>query len=106
MSGKDNPFSPDDKKKMLLWCARHCCLCGKFAGIGIEVAHLEPNKNDIDNGMPLCFDCHAAIGHYNYGHPRGNKYSLPELKIRRDQVYDEHTCHLISPVSCEITQQT
>ena len=97
-------FNEDDKVKLLLWCARHCCLCGKFAGVHIEIAHLEPKSSDIDNAIPLCFDCHAAIGHYNRRHPRGRKYSIKELKARRDQVYEQHTRHLVPPVLYKLTQ--
>lgn len=97
-------FNEDDKVKLLLWCARHCCLCGKFAGVGIEIAHLEPKSSDIDDAIPLCFDCHAEIGHYNRKHPRGRKYSIRELKARRDQVYEQHTRHLVPPVHFKLTQ--
>ncbi len=94
------PFSRKVKKKVLLWCARHCCLCGEPAGVHIEIAHLDNNNknNDIDNAMPLCYRCHAAIGHYNENHPRGNKYNIDELKARRNQVYDQQTSQLLSPV--------
>ncbi|MBK8998926.1 MAG: HNH endonuclease [Myxococcales bacterium] len=104
MGRREHEFQEADKNRVLLWCARHCCLCGKFAGLGIEIAHIDPQKSDIDNAMPLCFDCHAAIGHYNASHPRGRKYSIPELKARRDQVYDEHTQHLIAPVPYRVFQ--
>ncbi len=97
-------FDEDDKVKVLLWCTRHCCLCGKAKGVGIEVAHLDPKSSDIDNAIPLCFDCHAAIGHYNREHPRGRKYSINELKQRRNQVYEQHTRHLIAPVRYKLTQ--
>jgi len=88
---KNPPFSEDDKIKVLLWCGRHCCLCAKFSGIGIELHHIEPGSSDIDNAMPVCFDCRAAIGHYNRQAPRGRKYDPRELKERRNQVYEEHT---------------
>jgi hypothetical protein len=104
MTARRNEFSEHDKIKVLLWCGRHCCLCGKFSGVGIEVAHLDSRKSDIDNAIPLCFDCHAAIGHYSKEHPRGRKYSLEELKVRRNQVYEEHTCRLVPPVRAEMTQ--
>jgi hypothetical protein len=104
MTKRKYEFSDEDKIKILLWCGRHCCLCGKFAGVGIEVAHLEANKSDIDNAMPLCFDCHASVGHYNAKHPRGKKYSVKELKARRDQVYEKHTRHLVSPVHYYLIQ--
>jgi hypothetical protein len=105
MAKRKYEFSDEDKLKILLWCARHCCLCGKFAGVGIEVAHIEQNKSEIDNAIPLCFDCHAAIGHYNSNHPRGKKYSIEELKARRDQIYEKHTRHLVSPVHYSLTQK-
>jgi hypothetical protein len=104
MPSRRNDFREEDKIRVLLWCARHCCLCGKFAGLGIEVAHLDPKKSDVENAMPLCFDCHAAIGHYNARHPRGRKYSIPELRARRDQVYEEHTRHLVAPVTYRLSQ--
>ncbi len=84
MAKRKYDFSDEDKVKIILWCARHCCLCGEFSGIGIEVAHLERNSSDIDNAIPLCFDCHASVGYYNTKHPRGKKYSIKELKARRD----------------------
>jgi len=104
MARRKNDFREEDKIKVLLWCARHCCLCGKNAGVGIEVAHLERNRSDIENAIPLCFDCHGAIGHYNVQHPRGRKYSSCELRSRRDQVYEQHTRHLVSPTNYRVTQ--
>jgi hypothetical protein len=101
------PFDEDDVIKVLLWCGRHCCLCEKLAGVGIEVAHL-PGKesiSDIDDAIPLCFDCHAEIGNYNRSHPKGKRYGVKELKARRDQVYDKYTSHLVPPVDYRLTQQ-
>jgi hypothetical protein len=95
MARRNYDFAEDDKGKVLLWCARHCCLCGRFVGVGIELAHLDSKSRDIDDAIPVCFDCHAAIGHYNASHPRGRKYTTAELKARRDQVYDEHTRRLV-----------
>jgi hypothetical protein len=99
-------FSEDDCIKVLLWCRRHCCLCGKSAGVGIEVAHLpgRGTSSEIEDAIPLCFDCHAAIGHYNEMHPRGRRYGVKELKDRRDQVYNEQTSHLIPPISYVMKQ--
>jgi hypothetical protein len=72
--------------------------------VDIEVAHLDPRNWDIDNAIPLCFDCHAAIGHYNRKHPLGKKYSIRELKSRRDQVYEQYTRHLVPPVHYQLKQ--
>ena len=93
------------KIKMLLWCARHCCLCSGNAGPDIEMTHIS-NKggNEIDNGIPLCYDCHAKIGHYNKEHTRGNKYKDEELKACREQIYEERTRHLVPPIHFFLSQ--
>lgn len=103
-------FIEEDKIKCLLWCDRHCCLCRKNCGPDIEVAHIDqklPREklNAIDNAIPLCYDCHVKVGHYNTEHPRGNKYRPNELKRRREQVYEEFTRHLVPPIDFQITQR-
>jgi len=105
LARRKNEFAESDKVKALLWCARHCCLCGKAAGVGIEVAHLDPKLSDFDNAIPLCFDCHGATGHYNPRHPRGRKYNIAELKARRDQVYEQYTRPLVPPVLYFLAQR-
>jgi hypothetical protein len=103
---KRKEFREEDKIRVLLWSARHCCLCGRSVGPGIEIAHLDRrDDNRIENAIPLCFDCHAAIGHYNDEHPRGRRYAVTELRARREQVYEQHTRHLVSPVEYRISQQ-
>jgi len=99
------PFKEKDKTKVLLWCERHCCLCGKACGSDIEVAHIDSEGgNDLDNAIPLCYECHAEIGRYNKEHPRGTKYKPKELKKIRDQAYEEYTRHLVPPMHFEVTQ--
>jgi hypothetical protein len=56
------PFSEDDKIKILLWRDRHCGLCGQIARINIICHHIEQegeNTGDIDNAIPLCLNCHG-----------------------------------------------
>lgn len=102
------PFSEDVRNKVLLWSDRYCCLCKKPCGINIEVHHLVPEEpggsDDIENAIPLCFECHGAVQHYNPSHPIGTKYKPEELKKRREQVYEEFTRHLVPPIHYEITQ--
>jgi hypothetical protein len=105
MARRKYDFDEEDKVKVLLWCARHCCLCGKACGVGIEVAHLDKGSKDIDEAIPLCFDCHAQIGHYDRSHPRGRMFSHRELKARRDQVYEEYTSHLVPRLRYGLSQQ-
>lgn len=104
MARRPNDFAQDDKIKVLLWCDRHCCLCGTSVGARIEVAHIDSKKSNIEEAIPLCFDCHAEIGHYNREHPRGKKYDARELKTRRDQIYDQYTSHLVPPVHYQLVQ--
>lgn len=98
--------SPEEiRTKILLWCSRHCCLCGKQCSTNIEIHHIDKNhnNNDIDNLIPLCFDCHSEIERYNSIHPKGNKYRTEEIKSRREQIYDLHTLKYIRDVSIKIS---
>lgn len=104
MAKKD--FPEDVKIKCLLWSDRHCCLCGKQCGTGIEIAHINAKgPNTIDNAIPLCFDCHEKIGHYNIEHPKGNKYRPKELISRRDQIYDRFTSYLVPQIDFQVIQR-
>ncbi|KYG82630.1 hypothetical protein AWN68_12605 [Roseivirga echinicomitans] len=57
----------------------------------MEVHHLvqeaDGGANSLENAIPLCFDCHADAGHYNSRHPKGTKFSIPELTNARDDWY-------------------
>ncbi|MCW4050567.1 MAG: hypothetical protein NWE89_12615 [Candidatus Bathyarchaeota archaeon] len=83
------PFPPIVAESLLVKSNRRCCLCRTFKGTKIEIHHIEPDGgNDEDNGIPLCFDCHADVGSYNPNHPKGRKYTPSELKKHRDQWFD------------------
>jgi hypothetical protein len=96
---KRKNFNKKDKIKMLLWCERHCCLCGKQCGIDIEIAHILSNQdNRFDNGIPVCYDCHSKMGMYNELHPKGNKISPEEIKQQRELIYEKFTSQYIVPL--------
>lgn len=82
-----------NKIKVLTMCKRHCSLCEQNKGLKMEVHHIiqraDDGTDDIDNLIPLCFDCHQEVGSYNPNHPKGNKYSVEELKARRNSVYEK-----------------
>jgi hypothetical protein len=67
---------------MLLWCARHCCFCGKACTTNIVIHHIDgdPSNNNFDNLIPVCFDCHGELERYNPEHPLGTKYRHLEIK--------------------------
>lgn len=100
-------FPEKVKIKCLLWSDRHCCLCGKQCGTNIEIARIDANgAKTIDNAIPLCFDCHEKIGHYNSEHPKGNKYRPKELITRRDQIYDRYTSYLVPQIDFQVIQRS
>jgi len=94
-------FSSATKEEALVASGRRCCLCRLFKGVRLEVHHIQPpsagGSNDLDNAIPLCFDCHADVGHYNPDHPRGNRYSDTELRRHRDRLYDQIKSGHLSP---------
>lgn len=85
-------FSPAIQQKVLNDSARHCCVCHRYKGIKMEVHHLrqeaDGGPNTYENAIPLCFDCHSDAGHYNDKHPKGIKFSIPELIKARDNWYE------------------
>jgi len=84
-------FSTKVKVDVLAACGRHCCLCHKFCGSKIEIHHVHPKgdggDDEFDNAIPLCFDCHADMTSYDHKHPKGTKYTEPELKRHRNDWY-------------------
>jgi hypothetical protein len=97
---REKEFNEEVKRKVLLWSDRHCCVCGKVCGLDIEVAHIDPKlkgpkSSEIENAIPVCYHCHADLGRYYDGHPRGTKYKDEEIKMRRDQVYERYNRRLV-----------
>ena len=94
------------RARLLLWCARHCCFCGKACRTNIEIHHVDGNRsnNEIDNLIPLCFDCHGELTRYGATHRRGMKYRFLEIKTRRDQIYELHTLRYLRLVDMKISR--
>lgn len=84
-------FPKEIREKALIACKRHCVLCECEKGVNVECHHIIPHADGgpdtFENCIPLCFDCHSLVGSYNPKHPKGNKFSPEELKIRRDSFY-------------------
>ncbi len=74
---------------LLASCHRRCCICHRFCGVKMETDHICPKaeggSDDIDNIIPVCFECHAEIHLYNPQHPRGRRFTPVELRLHRDQ---------------------
>ncbi|MBN2287248.1 MAG: HNH endonuclease [Tissierellales bacterium] len=58
----------------------------------METDHIVPTSeegtDDIENAIPVCFECHAEIHSYNNDHPRGRKFTSEELKQHKQQWLD------------------
>src|SRR5258706_2402853 len=82
-------FPEKEAAKLLAKCHRRCCICHKFCGVKIELAHIEQradtHNDTIENAIPVCFECHAEIGLYNPRHPKGKRFSEAELRLHRKQ---------------------
>lgn len=85
-------FTRTIKLQAMIASARHCCVCHRYRGVKIEVHHIQQEAdggpNTFDNAIPLCFDCHSDAGHFNDRHPKGTKFSKPELIKARDVWYE------------------
>jgi len=106
MKKNRTPVREEDRAKILLWCARHCCFCGKACTTNIVVHHIDgnPQNNAIDNLIPVCFDCHGELERYNLEHPLGTKYRHLEIKTRREQIYELYTRDYLRPVEIKISR--
>lgn len=106
--GKDKRVAvPEEvRTRLFLWCARHCCFCGKSCTTNIEIHHIDrdSSNNDLDNLIPVCFDCHGELVHYSPEHPKGSKYRDREIKTRREQIYELHTRQYLRPVDIKISR--
>lgn len=78
----------------MLKCGRRCCLCHLPAGGKMEIHHIvqraDGGDESIENGIPLCFNCHAEVGHYNVEHPKGTKFTSKELRGHRDRWFETY----------------
>lgn len=82
-------FKKSEVAELLAKCKRRCCVCYRFCGVKIELHHIEHKANGgedkIENAIPLCFECHAEVNHYNDSHPKGRKFTNEELINHKKQ---------------------
>lgn len=81
------------KDECMIVCGRSCCICQKPCGVKMEIHPIDPKAkggvNTFENAIPVCFDCHAEIGHYSPSHPKGTSFSSAELKAHRNNWYQK-----------------
>ncbi len=82
-------FKREEVSELLVAVHRRCSICHRFCGTKIETDHIIPEADkgtdEIDNAIPVCFECHAEIHSYNDQHPRGRKFTPDELHGHKAQ---------------------
>jgi hypothetical protein len=78
-------FRPAEVDELLARTGRRCCICGRLHSI--QVHHIVPSEeggsDEIDNAIPLCPNCHAAVHHGISSGSATRGYTVRELKHHR-----------------------
>lgn len=71
--------------RMMVKCARRCCICRRFRPTKLQVHHIvlrsKGGTDDDDNLIVICLSCHADV-HSQV--PFTRRFSVEELKGHRD----------------------
>ena len=79
-------FDKAEAEQLLSECGRRCCICGLLHRV--QVHHIVPGDDNIENGIPLCPNCHDQV-HTSYSPGRTTRtYSPSELKLHRKRTID------------------
>ena len=84
-------FDKKETDQLLARCGRRCCICGLLHAV--QVHHIHPREkggsDNIENGIPLCPNCHDAV-HTGYSSGKTTKiYTATELKLHRQRTIDQ-----------------
>jgi hypothetical protein len=80
-------FDKGEAEKLLADCGRRCCICGRLHRV--QVHHIVPGNDNIENGIPLCPNCHDEA-HTPYSSGRTTRtYTSAELKLHRQRTIDQ-----------------
>jgi hypothetical protein len=83
-------FKKADSEKLLSVTGRLCCICGKAHGVSLHhiIPKEEGGKDDIDNAIPLCPNCHDEV-HGSGARGRTTRaYSAEELRLHRERTIE------------------
>jgi len=80
-------FDRKEAEQLLVDCGRRCCICGRLHRV--QIHHIIPGDDKIDNGIPLCPKCHDET-HTGYSPGRTTRsYTSEELKLHRKRTIDQ-----------------
>jgi hypothetical protein len=111
-------FDRNEVAELLVKCHRRCCICHRFCGVKMETDHITPKaeggKDEIENAIPVCFECHAEIHAYNDKHPKGRKFTPEEIRGHKEQwlkvcetrpeVFTEPSKYEVGPITALIDE--
>ncbi len=79
-------FNKTETEQLLSDCGRRCCICGHLHRV--QVHHIVPGDDRIENGIPLCPPCHDEA-HVEYTPGRTTRvYTPAELRMHRKRTID------------------
>jgi hypothetical protein len=85
IEGMSDDIPQDLIDKMMVKCARRCCICRRFRPTKLQVHHIversQGGANDEDNLIVTCMSCHTDV-HSKV--PFARRFSVEELKGHRD----------------------
>jgi hypothetical protein len=85
--GKTMGFNPTEAEQLLADCGRRCCVCGRLHRV--QVHHIVPGDDNINNGIPLCPNCHDEA-HTQCSPGRTTRtYTPNELKLHRKRTIEQ-----------------
>ncbi len=80
-------FNRREIEQLLVDCGRRCCICGRVHRV--QVHHIIPGDDSIENGIPLCPNCHDEA-HTEYSPGRTTRtYTPDELRLHRKRTIDK-----------------
>jgi len=79
-------FDKTESQQLLSDCGRRCCICGHLHRV--QIHHIVPGDDRIENGIPLCPPCHDEV-HIDYSPGRTTRvYTPAELRKHRKRTID------------------
>jgi hypothetical protein len=79
-------FDPGEVDRLLADCGRLCCICNRRHRV--QVHHIVQGDDNIENGIPLCPNCHDEV-HTDYSQGRTTRsYTPGELRLHRRRTMD------------------
>jgi hypothetical protein len=83
-------FQQEEAEKLLSATGRRCCICGLLHNVQLHhiVPEKEEGRDDIDNAIPLCPNCHDNVHASHIPGRTTRSYTANELKLHRQRTIE------------------